>query len=280
MRNRLFAAIVTAALVLPAAAQQPARIGGHPNFNGVWQAIGTANWDLEAHTGKALDDFWGLGAIASVPPGKSYLRGGGTIPYLPEALKKRDMNREYWPASDNEAKCFMLGVPRYTYHNLPFQILQNAGGVDAEFLMVYPFAAGHRVIHMKDKTEDPVESWMGKSTGAWDKDVLVVTTISQNDGTMLDRAGNHHSAALKVTERFTLIDATHIRYEATLEDPMTYSRPWTIEMPLYKIIDQDAQLLENKCVTFTDKLLYSDLMGLKPQSKLIPGSPQTNVPKK
>jgi hypothetical protein len=108
----------------------------------------------------------------------------------------------------------------------------------------------------------------------------VVTTISQNDGTMLDRAGNFHSSSLKVTERFTLTDATHIRYEATLEDPMTYSRPWTIEMPLYKVVDQGAQLLENKCVTFVDKLMYSDLMGLKPQSKLVPDSPQTRVPRK
>ena len=280
MQNRFIAAIVTAALALPAAAQQPARIAGHPNFNGIWQALTTANWDLEAHTGKPLDDFWGLGAIASVPPGKSVIRGGGTIPYLPDALKKRAENREYWPQSDNEAKCFMLGVPRYTYHNLPFQIFQNAGPGDAEVLMVYPFAAGHRVIHFKDKSEDPVESWMGKSTGAWEKDTLVVTTISQNENTLLDRAGNHHSADLKVTERFTLIDPSHIKYEATLEDPKTYSRPWTIDLTLYKNIDKDAQLLENKCVTFADKMLYSDLMGLKPQSKLIPGSPQTNVPRK
>jgi len=279
MRNRFIGAILTAALIVPATAQQPAapaRIGNHPNFNGIWQALNTAYWDLEAHSAKALDDFWGLGAIAAIPAGKSVVRGG-TIPYLPEALKQRDKNREYWPASDPEAKCYMLGVPRVTYHNMPFQIFQNAGPGDAEVLMVYPFEATHRVIHFKDKKEDPVESWMGKSVGAWDKDVLVVTTTGQNDQTWFDRAGNFHSSELKVTERYTLIDPTHIRYEATLEDPMTYSRPWTIEMPLYKVIDQDAQVLEHKCVPFADKLLYSDLMGLKPQSKPVPGSPQSKA---
>jgi hypothetical protein len=108
---------------------------------------------------------------------------------------------------------------------------------------------------------------MGKSTGAWQGNVLVVTTSDQNEKTWLDRAGNFHSKELKVTERFTLLDSTHIRYEATLEDPKTYSKPWTIEMPLYRLIEDKAQLLEHKCVSFADKLLYSDLMHLEPPSK-------------
>ena len=97
--------------------------------------------------------------------------------------------------------------------------------------------------------------------------MLVITTTGQNEKTWLDRAGNFHSNQLKVTERFTLLDSTHIRYEATLEDPKTYAKPWTIEMPLYRSIEENAELLEHKCVPFTDKLLYSDLMHLQPQSK-------------
>jgi hypothetical protein len=286
MHIRFVGAILTAALILSAnalpvlaqdAARRPARMGTHPNFNGIWQALNSAYWNLEAHPAKALDDFWGLGAIAAIPAGKSVIRGGGAIPYLPEALKQRDANRAIWPASDPEAKCYMLGVPRATYHNMPFQIFQNAGQGDAEVTMVYPFAAAHRVIHFMDKTEAPIDSWMGKSVGSWDKDVLTIVTTGQNEMTWLDRAGSHHSNQLKVTERFTLTDADHIRYEATLEDPMTYSRPWTIEMPLYRVVEQDAQLLEHKCVPFADKLLYSDLMGLKPQSKQVPGSPQAKA---
>lgn len=272
MRNRLFIAIL-AALVssawMPAARAQgpvkrPETIGGHPNFNGIWQSLNTAYWNLEAHNAEALDAFWGMGAIAAIPAGKSFVRGG-TIPYLPAALEQRNKNRANWPAADPEAKCWMLGVPRATYHDMPFQIFQ--GERDADLLMVYPFAAANRIIYMKDHSEPAVDTYMGKSDGTWDGNVLVVTTSGQNDRTWLDRAGNFHSNQLKVTERFTLLDPDHIRYEATLDDPMTYSRPWTIEMPLYRLIDENAQLLEHKCVPFADKLLYSDLLHLEQPSK-------------
>jgi hypothetical protein len=269
MRHRPIAALMTAAAILStvstARAQpqldRPVRISGRPDFNGVWQALNTAHWNLEAHSAEALpgspgsNAFWQLGAIAAIPAGRSVV-GGGTIPYLPEALAKRNENRANWPAADPEAKCYMLGVPRATYHHLPFQIFQG----DGDLLFVYPFAAANRVIYMKDHSELPVDSWMGKSNGTWEGDVLVVTTTGQNDQTWLDRAGNHHSNRLKVTERFTLLGPNHIRYEATLEDPLTYSRPWTIEMPLYRLIEENAQLLEHKCVPFADMLLYHDLL--------------------
>jgi len=271
MRNRLLSAMLTAALmssVWGQPASRPATIGGHPNFNGIWQALNTANWNLEAHSAEAIDDFWGLGAIASIPAGKSVIKGGGTIPYLPAALEQRNKNRASWPAADPEAKCFILGVPRVTYHNMPFQIFQGGGNDD--LLMVYPFAATNRIIFMKDKSDPAVDTYMGKSMGAWEGNVFVVTTIGQNDKTWLDRAGDFHSSDLKVTERFTLIDPDHIRYEATLDDPKTYSKPWTIQMPLYRLIDENMQLLEHKCVPFTDKLFYSDLMHLEPQQKNAP----------
>jgi hypothetical protein len=286
MRNRFIGAIAMAALMSIAQAQQatpakqakqakqapqattgqrPATIGGHPNFNGIWQALNTANWNLEAHSAQALDDFWGLGAIAAIPAGKSVIKGDGKIPYLPAALKKRDENRATWPASDPEAKCFMLGIPRATYHNMPFQIFQGTG--NADLLMVYPFDATNRVIFMTDHSEPAADTWMGKSDGAWQGNVLVVTTTGFNDKTQFDRAGDFHSNQLKVTERFSLLDSSHIRYEATLDDPKTFSKPWTIEMPLYRLIDENAQIFEHKCVPFADKLLYWDLMHLQPQQK-------------
>ena len=265
-QNRFFGAALSVVLVSSASAQEqrrPATIAGHPNFNGVWQTLNTAYWNLEAHSAEPLDAFWGLGAIASIPAGKSVLKGGGTIPYLPAALEQRNKNRANWPNTDPEAKCYMLGVPRVTYHNMPFQILQGNG----DLLMVYPFDATNRIIYMNDKSEPAVDTWMGKSMGAWEGNVLVVTTIDQNDKTWFDRAGNFHSRELKVTERFTPIDADHIRYEATMDDPKVFSRPWTIEMPLYRLIDENVEVLEHKCVPFADKLLYSDLMHLEPQTK-------------
>jgi hypothetical protein len=255
--------MMAAMLSIAAQAQQPNRpatISGHPNFNGIWQALNTAYWNLEAHSVEGFSkDFWQLGAIAVIPAGKSVLKGRGTIPYLPEALKKRDENRSKWPGADPEAKCYMLGIPRSTYQDRPFQILQGGG----DLLMVYPFAATNRIIYMKDHSDLPVDSWMGKSNGTWDRDTLVVTTTSQNGQSWLDRAGNFATNQLKVTERFKLIDASHMSYEATLEDPRTFARPWTIEMTLYRLIDANAQLLEHKCVPYADPLLYHDLLQPK-----------------
>lgn len=263
MRSRFFGAFVLAAAAtcmgpVLAQSERPETLGGHPNLNGIWQALNSAHWNLEAHNAEALDAFWQMGAIAAIPAGTSVVREG-TIPYLPDALELRNQNRANWPAADPEAKCYMLGVPRVTYHDMPFQIVQGDGG---DMLMVYPFAATNRVINMSDFSPPPIDTWMGKSDGVWEGDTLVVTTTGQNEMSWLDRAGNHHSNQLKVTERFTSLGPNHIQYEATLEDTLTYAEPWTIEMPLYRLIDEDAQLLEHKCVPFADKLLYSDLLGL------------------
>ena len=259
---RALAAVVALAVLAGAAGAQtpqtdrPARVGARPNLNGLWQALNTAHWNLEAHAAEPLPEFWKLGAIGAIPAGQSVVRGG-TIPYRPDALKTRDQNRASWPASDPEAKCYMLGVPRVTYHQMPFQIFQAEGD---DLLFVYPFAATNRIIHLEDHAELPVDAWMGKSMGTWDGDVLVVTTKWQNGRSWLDRAGNHYSNQATVTERFAALGPNHIRYEATLEDPQTFTRPWTIEMPLYRLIDPQAQLFEHKCVPFADTLLYQDLL--------------------
>ena len=89
--------------------------------------------------------------------------------------------------------------------------------------------------------------------------LLVIETKGFNGRAHLDRAGNFFSPSLKVTERFTLQSANVIRYEATLEDPQTYSAPWTIRMQLYKHVEDHAELLEHKCVPFVEELLYKDL---------------------
>jgi hypothetical protein len=254
------AALLLAGAVQAQQANRPSTMAGHPNFNGIWQAMNTAYWNLEAHSVepyvKDPKEFWQLGAIAVIPAGHGFLKGGGTIPYLPEALKKRDENRAKWPEADPEARCYMLGVPRVTYQNTPFQIFQG----DGDLLMVYPVAATNRIIYMKDHSDLPVDSWMGKSNGTWEGDTLVVVTTSQNGQSWFDRAGNFASNQLKVTERFKLMDSSHMSYEATLDDPATFSRPWTIEMTLYKNVDSNTQLLEHKCVPYADMLLYHDLL--------------------
>ena len=235
---------------------RPERIAGKPNLNGIWQALNTAHWNLEGHSAEALEDFWQLGAIAAIPAGQSVVVGG-TIPYLPEALAKREENRAGWPASDPEAKCYMPGIPRATYMPYPFQIVQGDGDI---ILFSYTYANANRPVFMDDHQIAPVDTWMGRSNGSWDGDTLVIEVNSNIDQTWLDRAGNHHSYAMLVTERYTLIDEHVMQYEATIEDPETFSRPWTIRMPLYRRMEENARLLEFNCVEFSEQLLYGDLM--------------------
>lgn len=252
-------AVVLTAIVLrsgPSEAQtaNPARVNGKPNLNGVWQAVNSAHWNLEDHSAAGLSDFWQLGAIAAIPAGQSVVEDGA-IPYLPDALAKREENRAGWPKSDPEAKCYMPGIPRATYMPFPFRIVQG----DGDILFVYEFASANRIVHMSNHQEPPVDSWMGWSNGRWDGDTLVIEVTGNNDQTWFDRAGNHHSATMKVTERYALLDENHIDYQATIEDAATFSRPWTISMPLYKRIEPNVQLLEFKCVEFAEELLYGDL---------------------
>jgi hypothetical protein len=236
------------------AASSLERIDGHPNLNGIWQAAGSAHWNIEAHSAAALDEFWQLGSLAAIPAGQSIVEGG-TIPYLPEAVTKRDENRAGWPKSDPEVSCYMPGIPRATYMPFPFQIVQG----QRDILFVYEFASANRIVYMSDHQQPPVDSWMGWSNGRWEGDTLVIEVTGNNDRTWFDRAGNHHSAAMKVTERYSLIDDNHLQYEATIEDAQTFTRPWTLRVPLYRRLEQNAQLLEFKCVEFAEELLYGHL---------------------
>ncbi len=232
------------------------RLQGKPNLNGIWQAMNSANWNIEAHSAQKIEAAWPFGALFAIPAGKSVIVGG-TIPYLPQALKMRDRFRADWPKSDPETLCYLPGIPRATYMPYPFQIVQ--GGRDQDILMVYSYATSNRTIHMRQHMTPPIDSWMGISNGHWEGDTLVVETAGFNGLAHLDRAGNFFSPALKVTERFTMKNADVIWYAATLDDPQTYSRPWTIRMPLYRHVEDNAELLEYKCVPFAEELLYKDL---------------------
>ena len=234
-----------------------AQIAGHPNFNGVWQAIGSAHWNLEDHSAAATP-FWQLGAMFAIPAGQSVIVGGGTIPYLPAGLKKREENMKGWPKSDPEAKCYMAGIPRSTYMPYPFQIVQG----QKDILFVYEYASSNRIVHMDKPSEPPVDSWMGWSNGKWEGDTLVIDAQGFNDLSWFDRAGNHHSDALIVTERYSIMPGSGgnvLNYTARIEDPKTFTRPWTISMPLYRRVEPNVQLLEYKCVEFSEELLYGDL---------------------
>jgi hypothetical protein len=239
----------------------------HPDLNGVWQVMNTANWDIEPHAARAALQFRpgpvvpvpakevvALGAVGAVPAGLGVVEGG-EIPYTPEARKIRDENRADYLKRDPEVKCYLPGVPRANYMHLPFQIFQS----DKATLIAYEYAGAVRNILFTDPGPAPVDSWMGQSVGKWEGDTLVVTVTGQLDSSWLDRAGNHHSADMSVVERWTPTSPTTLRYEATITDPNTFTRPWKMSMNLYKHVGEDARLQQFKCVEFVEELMYGSL---------------------
>ena len=257
------------AIGVPAAGQAPAyraprASDGHADLNGVWQALNEANYDIEAHNARPAlalragpygpvpaAPVLALGAAGSVPPGLGVVEGG-ELPYRPDALAQKRKNQENWLTSDPEIKCYLPGVPRATYMPYPFQILQSQRAI----AIVYEYAGAVRDLYLKDPGPAPVDSWMGQSVARWDKDTLVVDVTNLSDATWFDRAGNFHSDALRVTERYTRTSPDLIAYEATIEDAKTFTRPWRMSMALYRRQEKNAQLLDFKCVEFVEELLY------------------------
>jgi hypothetical protein len=225
-------------LVRPVAGQAPAvyrapRLpDGKPDLNGIWQALNEANYDLEAHGARPAlavrsgpygpvpaPQVLALGAVGAVPPGLGVVEGGA-IPYLPDAAQQKKDNQAHWLERDPEIKCYLPGVPRATYMPYPFQILQSANAI----FFAYEYGGATRNVYLKDPGPAPVDSWMGQSVGRWDGDTLVVDVTGFNDQSWFDRAGNFHSEALRVVERFTRTAADSLSYEATIEDRKVFSR--------------------------------------------------------
>ncbi|MEQ1909581.1 MAG: hypothetical protein ABMA15_12210 [Vicinamibacterales bacterium] len=258
VRGLVLSVIAAGVLMVSVAGQTPTgaftrTADGKPNLSGIWQAMNTANWDLQAHEAK-MGPVVSLAAAFSVPPGTGVVEGN-EIPYLPEALKKKQANGANWMALDPEVKCYMAGIPRATYQPFPFQILQSTNTI----IMSYEFTSASRIIRMGTKEKSPAPAWMGWNIGSWDGDTLVIDVTDQMEETWFDRAGNFHSDALHVVERISPIDANTLKYEATIEDPKTFSRPWKISMPLYRRREPNAQLMEYKCVPFAEELMYGHL---------------------
>jgi hypothetical protein len=226
---------------------------GKPDLNGIWQAMNTANWDIQPHSA-APGRFIALGAEDAEPPGSGIVEGG-PLPYLPSALAKKKENFENRLTADPELKCYMPGIPRATYMPYPFQIIQSTKTI----LIAYQFAGAVRTVNMEKPTESPADTWMGWSNGHWEGDTLVIDVTSQNNKTWFDRVGDYHSDAVHVVERYTPSGTEIINYEATIEDPKIFSRPWKISMPLYRHVEKNAQLLEFKCTEFVEDLVYGTL---------------------
>jgi len=253
MRNRSNHLMILVAVCLlapiPAAGQaaaakaqayaSPRTSDGKPNLQGIWQVLNTAAWDIQDHR-----------ARLGIPAGQGVVEGN-EIPYQPWAAARKRENFANRATLDPETKCYMPGVPRITYMPYPFQIFQTSHYVAilSEYVhvsrIIYTDGTGH--------PRGPLEFWMGDSRGRWEGDTLVVDVIHFTDRTWFDRAGNFHSEALHVVERYTPIGPDHINYEVTIEDPKVFTRPWKMSTSLYRRKEPNVQLLEYECHAYLEE---------------------------
>jgi hypothetical protein len=249
----LCSAIGAAGQTRPAAAgnQMPRTPEGKPDLSGVWQAITTAAWDIQDHNSD-------LAGYLGVPPGKGIVEGND-IPYKADALTQKKKNFDKRDTDDPAfAKCYLPGIPRANYMPYPFEIVQNPKQVGFR----YEFARATRVVDLSGHSRDWLEGWpdfyMGDSRGKWEGDSLVVDVRKLSEQTWFDHAGNWHTENMHVVERYTPIDRDHKQYEATIEDPDVFTRPWKISFPLYRIIDKQPEVFEWDCRFDQDTRKYKE----------------------
>jgi hypothetical protein len=230
--------------------------------------MNTANWDLLAHAVRPAVGQTGvypnrpvlaapvvaLGSVGVVPPGPGVVEGN-EIPYRPEAAARKKDNAEHWLDRDPEVRCYMPGIPRAMYMPYPFQITQGTNRIQ----MVFAYANASRTIYLSAAPEPPADKWMGHSVGRWDGDTLVVDVSSFNDRTWFSRAGDFHSEILHVVERFTPLTPDALRYEVTIEDPNVFTRSWKMRMVLYRQLEDNAALMEFRCVELVEETFLGHL---------------------
>jgi hypothetical protein len=213
VRTRFY---LTIAAVLPLMGQTaPRTADGKPDLQGVWMSRNAAGFDV------------------------TEIAEGHEIPYLPDALEREQKG----PRVDPIAHCAMPGVPRIAYLPFPFEILQRPGYV----VFMYEYMHDQRIVKTTPRDHlDGIDLWLGDSVGRWEGDTLVVDVTNLRPETWLDSARHTHSEALHVVERYTRTAPDTIAYEATIEDPKTYSRPWKISMPLHRM-EPGFELREQEC---------------------------------
>lgn len=243
-------ASLAACSILPCAYAQdyspPRNRHGQPSFEGIWQVLDTApHFDVEPHAARYGVPA-GLGIVVDPADGR--------IPYTAAGLAKREANRAN-PSADPIARCYKPGVPHIMYLPFPLQIVQSANlvTINSEYVHNTRFIYLHRDDHYG---EGELDLWNGDSVGRFDGDEFLTDVFNLHPDTWLDRSGNHAGGPrLRVMERFTLLDANTLRYRATLDDPEDFTRPWTIEVLLYRHRDPRKQLLEYECHAYADNAL-------------------------
>jgi hypothetical protein len=212
----------------------PRTADGHPDLQGIWQALNSANFNIQDHS-----------ASLGVPAGQAIVEGN-ELPYLPAAMVTRQENYRRRFDDDPESKCFMVGTPRVMYLPFPLQIVQMPEQIN----IISEFVHTPRTLRFNSEHPRGPEWIMGDSRAHWEGETLVVDVANFTDGNWLDRSGNFTTNTLHVVERYTRTGPDHIQYEATIEDPSIFSRSWKISFPLYRRVEPNAQLLEYECQAY------------------------------
>jgi hypothetical protein len=237
MRHGFTGSILIAGIVVLGAVTAAAQTGaiprmpdGRPNLQGIWQVLAPAAWDIQDHSPQP-----------GVPAGQGVVEGND-LPYQPWALKRKQENSANRATADPDSKGYLPGVPRIMYMPFPFQIFQTPTHV----AMTFEYAQGVRIVYTNGTPHPrgPIEWWLGDSRGTWDRDTFVVDAVHFTDQTWLDRAGNFHSEALHLVERYTMTGPDHINYEVVIDDPKVFTRPWKMSMVLYRRKEPNVRLLD------------------------------------
>lgn len=221
---------------------------GQPDLQGVWRLWNLAKYDIEPHSASEGVPA-GAGVIVDPPD--------GMIPYKPWALVRKRENfansRIAYPYdplknADPLARCYIPGVPRITYLGWPFEIVQTKDFV----AIVYEWMHIRRMIPLNNRPVlEGIGLWGGLSRGRWEGNTLIVKVTNLSDYTWLDMAGNFHSEAAQMEERYTPIGPDILSYEVTVEDPNVFTRPWKMRMSIQR--QRDVPLLDYECQSLLEK---------------------------
>jgi hypothetical protein len=227
----------------------PRTADGKPDLSGYWGGSQVPHENLEAHP-KTPDDTGGPSALIDPPDGK--------VPMQPWAEEKRAENKKRY--IDQNAQCFMSGVPRHLYMGA-YQFIQTP----TRLVLLSEETNAYRNVIIEDRPHlgKDIVLWQGDSRGRWDGDTLVVTTTNQNGNPFLDQQGRFLTDAATVTERFTLFEPNSILYEATIDDPLVYTRPFTIAIGLRRNVRPGYEIWEEACYEGESNTQYLRNIGYR-----------------
>ena len=224
------------------AAPAPRTSYGKPDLSGIWQAEGAPIEELV----KLLPS--GANGLGEATPSRYFLNilsdfQADEAPIRPEAAALFLKRLHAFGKDSPGTHCLPAGVPLAALLPAPYKLLQ----MPEMIVMLYEAETSFRQIYTDSRTHtaDPQPTWMGYSVGKWEGDTLVVDAVGFNDRSWLDAMGHQHSDAMRITERYHRRDFGHMEVQITIDDPKTFTRPFTIKFNQALLPDTD--LIESFC---------------------------------